>query len=58
MDISKAREKLDWAPTWELNKSLDRIVTWHKAWLNQENMYSLCLEEIKEYMKDMNNENS
>ena len=58
LDISKAREKLDWAPTWELNKSLDKIVTWHKAWLNQENMYSLCLEEIKEYMKDMNHENS
>jgi CDP-glucose 4,6-dehydratase len=30
---------------------------WHKAWLNKENIQAVCLAEIKEYTKDMNNEN-
>jgi CDP-glucose 4,6-dehydratase len=55
LDISKAKSKLGWKPVWELNHTLDRIIFWHKAWLNKEDMQSICLTEIKEYMKDMNN---
>ena len=57
LDISKAKSKLGWKPVWELNHTLDRIIFWHKAWLNKEDMQAICLTEIKEYMKDMNNEN-
>ena len=57
LDISKAKSKLGWKPVWELNHTLDRIILWHKAWLNKEDMQAICLTEIKEYMKDMNNEN-
>ena len=57
LDISKAREKLGWRPTWGLDSALGRIIDWHKAWNNKEDMQLLCLKEIEEYMKDMSNEN-
>jgi len=54
LDISKAKYKLDWTPVWGLNHALERIITWHQAWLNKEDMKVACLAEIKEYMRDMN----
>ena len=40
-----------------MEKALERIVFWHKAWKNEEDMQAICLAEIKEYTKDMKNEN-
>ena len=54
LNISKAKSKLDWMPIWELDRALERIINWHKAWKNNEDMQLLSLAEIKEYMKDMN----
>jgi len=53
LDISKAKSKLGWEPVWKLNHTLGRIVEWHKAWVNKEDMRSICLKEIQEYTKDM-----
>ena len=49
LDISKARQRLNWSPRWSLDKSLNKIVTWHKAWLNKSDVHALCLEQINEY---------
>ena len=57
LDISKAESRLGWKPVWELSYTLEKIIAWHKAWLNKEDMQATCLTEIEEYMKDMNNEN-
>ena len=57
LDISKVIAELNWRPVWSLSQSLERIVMWHKAWLNNEDMQAACLVEIGEYTKDMNNEN-
>ncbi|MFQ3368171.1 MAG: CDP-glucose 4,6-dehydratase [Methylophilaceae bacterium] len=57
LDISKAKSKLGWQPIWELGYALKKIVHWHRAWINKENMQAICLAEIKEYTRDMNNEN-
>ena len=57
LDISKAKSKLGWKPTLELSDALEKIIDWHKAYLNQEDMQAICLEEIEDYMKNMNNEN-
>ena len=56
LDISKAESKLGWKPIWELNHTLEKIIDWHQAWLNKEDMQTKCLSEIKEYMADMSNE--
>jgi CDP-glucose 4,6-dehydratase len=57
LDISKAKSRLDWSPVWELSYTLEKIIKWHQAWLKKEDMQSICLTEIKEYMKEMDNEN-
>ncbi len=57
LDIAKAKSKLVWKPVWELSHTLDKIVDWHRAWMNNEDIQAICLAEIEEYTKDMNNEN-
>ncbi len=57
LDISKAKLKLDWQPTWKLEYTLEKIIDWHQAWLNKKDMQVICLNEIGEYMIDMNHEN-
>ena len=54
LDILKAKSKLGWSPVWELNYALEKIINWHQAWLNKEDMQAICLAEIEEYTKDMN----
>ena len=54
LDILKAKSKLGWNPLWSLSDTLEKIVHWHQAWLNKEDMQVVCLAEIKEYTKDMN----
>jgi CDP-glucose 4,6-dehydratase len=58
LDISKARLKLGWRPAWELSYTLEKIIAWHRAWMNQEDMQAVSFAEIEEYMKDMNNEHN
>ena len=57
LDISKAKSKLGWKPVWGLSYTLEKIIDRHKAWLDKEDMQAICLAEIEEYTKDMNNEN-
>ena len=54
LDISKAESKLGWKPVWELSQTLDKIIDWHKNWLNKEDVQVICLAEIEEYTRDMN----
>jgi len=53
LDISKAKSKLGWQPTWHLDSTLGKIVVWYQSWLNDKNMQAMCLEEIEKYMRDM-----
>ena len=54
LDISKAESKLSWKPVWELSQTLEKIIVWHQAWLNKEDIQAVCLAEIEEYTRDMN----
>jgi CDP-glucose 4,6-dehydratase len=54
LDISKAESKLNWRPVWELSQTLEKIIVWHQAWFNKEDMQAACLAEIEEYTRDMN----
>jgi CDP-glucose 4,6-dehydratase len=53
LDISKAKSRLQWQPTWHLGGTLKKIIDWHQAWLKKEDMQARCLHEIHEYMDDM-----
>lgn len=52
LDISKARMKLHWSPTWDLQTALGKIVAWHKDWSAGGDTPASCLDEIKTYMAD------
>ena len=56
LDISKAKLRLNWQPTWQLECALTKITQWHQAWLNKEDMQQICLREINEYSRDMKHE--
>jgi CDP-glucose 4,6-dehydratase len=57
LDVSKAKSRLNWQPTWQLEQTLTKIIDWHQAWLNNEDMQQACLNEVNIYMRDMNNAN-
>jgi len=54
LDITKAESKLGWQPVWELSHTLEKIIGWHRAWLDKEDMQAICLAEIEEYTRGMN----
>jgi CDP-glucose 4,6-dehydratase len=49
LDSSKARERLGWAPAWELDTALERIVEWHVAQRDGADMRALTLAQIDAY---------
>lgn len=53
LDISKAKAKLHWQPTWSLDQTLQNIVEWHRAWLNKNDMLVACESEIENFMREM-----
>ncbi|AUQ40671.1 CDP-glucose 4,6-dehydratase [Yersinia ruckeri] len=50
LDCSKAKVQLGWHPRWNLDKTLEYIVAWHKAWLAGKDMHRYCNTEINNYM--------
>ena len=50
LDISKAKDKLNWTPKWNLESTLKRIVDWNKAFNRQVDMRQYCINEIKSYL--------
>jgi CDP-glucose 4,6-dehydratase len=49
LDISKAHQRLQWAPRWTLATALTCITTWHKAWLTGHDMRTYSLKQIADY---------
>jgi CDP-glucose 4,6-dehydratase len=52
LDISKAESQLNWVPTWNLETSLEKIVQWQHSWDSGADMHTVCLAEIKQFIKD------
>jgi CDP-glucose 4,6-dehydratase len=52
LDISKARQRLQWAPRWSLETALARTVEWHRAWHDGQDMRAACLQQITDYLSD------
>ena len=46
LDISKARNKLDWQPRWNLETGLRYIVDWYQAYQRGDNMRDFTLNQI------------
>jgi len=57
LDISKAAFELGWRPLWGLGLTLKKIILWHKAYNEEEDMQLYCINEIKNYINDMDMDN-
>lgn len=53
LDISKARVRLGWQPRWRLARALKEVVAWQRAWLAQEDMRAVCLQQITSYTQNL-----
>tara|TARA_X000000950_G_C13913216_1_gene659813 strand:+ start:4528 stop:5598 length:1071 start_codon:yes stop_codon:yes gene_type:complete len=51
LDISKAKNQLDWKPKLNLSKALDNVISWQKALLDGKNMNEFSLSQIENYLK-------
>jgi CDP-glucose 4,6-dehydratase len=49
LDISKARQRLHWAPRWDLEAALLHIAKWHRAWRQGEDVRAVCINQFSEY---------
>ncbi len=49
LDCSKAVNKLGWQPKWNMDKTLEKVVEWLRAYVNNADLRSICFEQIHEY---------
>jgi CDP-glucose 4,6-dehydratase len=49
LDCSKAKAELGWLPKWDINKTLESIVSWNKAFLKGDNIRNITEQQIEEY---------
>jgi len=49
LDISMAKQRLEWLPQWNLETALFKIIDWHKAWLSKSDMHAQCIQQISQY---------
>ena len=57
LDISKAKHRLNWMPTLNINQSLEMVVKWYQAYGQGADMQSIMLKQIKEYSMNLRNAN-
>ena len=50
LDCSKAKSKLDWHPRWQLDEALRKIVEWHRAYQDGQDMRLVSLSQIQQYV--------
>jgi len=54
LDTSKARTFLGWKPVYNINKTIERTVSWYKNFYNgmeKEELYKITVKEIQDYVK-------
>lgn len=49
LDCSKAKAEIGWHPSWSLEKAIDSIIDWTKAYKENKDLRGKCIEQIEEY---------
>jgi dTDP-D-glucose 4,6-dehydratase len=49
LDSSKARALLGWRPRWTLERALQAVVEWYKAYENLESLRDVVMQQISSY---------
>lgn len=53
LDITKARERLGWTPTYTAEQAVEKSISWYKQFYEGKPMYDFTLQQISEYMEKM-----
>lgn len=56
LDITQARTRLGWQPSWTFQQALEATYDWHQAWLQNKDMREYSLAQIKSYIKNQGKE--
>ncbi len=49
LDCAKTHARLGWRPRWPLERALEAIIEWQRAFLRKEDMQAVCLRQIEDY---------
>ncbi len=49
LDCSKAAKRLNWQPQFNIKKTIDLLIEWHKIYISGGDIKKRCLKEINEY---------
>lgn len=52
LDCSKSIDKLGWSPKWNIDMAIKQTISWHKSFLDGQDMRAFTLKQIKEYIGD------
>lgn len=52
LDNSKIKTSLGWHPVWHLDKAIEKVVEWSKAWRDGKDINDVMSAQIAEYLKD------
>ncbi len=50
LDSLKAKSELGWRPRWDLEKTIDSVIEWTRAFKEGKDITQVCLKQIKEYV--------
>ena len=53
LDCSKAKQRLNWYPVWDLNTAIDKIIEWTSAYEKKQDLRQISINQIEEYIKDV-----
>lgn len=49
LDCSKARARLGWRPKWDLERTLDSIIDWTRAYKDKKDLRELSMKQIEDF---------
>ena len=49
LDCSKAKARLNWAPRWNLEQAIDRVLEWVRVYRQGGDLREVCRRQIREY---------
>lgn len=52
LDVTKAHQKLGWDSKWTLDTALKKVVEWHQGERSGVDMFSICSDQIDEYVRE------
>jgi CDP-glucose 4,6-dehydratase len=52
LDCSKAKTVLGWRPLWDLEKAIDSVIEWTKAYAGKRDVTAACMKQIAAYSKE------